>query len=187
MQQVDSRRSTVLYSMAMPFSASHQHALGAMPRRASSKQAFVVWPYIEVPEMAGGPSRLTSLDRDPIRLRNTVRPDAALPPCRHYEHQNSTQVQRFHGVGPGLACIDSLTGDFRCQTRRRARARRAAELHQTTCRIDADARDAISAASQPDRLRLQPLQRTGSCSRLQAAAKRPPHQAAIRTLTGDVI
>lgn len=39
-----------------------------------------------------GPSRLTSLDRDPIRLRNTVRPDAALPPCRHYEHQNSNAL-----------------------------------------------------------------------------------------------
>lgn len=127
-----------------------------------------------------GPNGLASLDRDPVRLRNTVRPDAALPPCRHYEHQNSMQAQRFHGVGPCLACIDSLAGDFRCQTRRRARARRAAELHQTTCRIDADARAATctSAASQPDRLRLHPLQRTGSCSRLQAA-KRPPQQAGL--------
>src|SRR3569623_1082152 len=51
MQQVDSRRSTVRYCMAMPFSISHQHAFGAMPRRASSKQTYAVWPYIEVPYM----------------------------------------------------------------------------------------------------------------------------------------
>lgn len=70
-------------SLAMPLSISHRRRLW---RYASSKQAFRPFPYtlsarISRYQQWQGPSGLASLDRDPVPLRNTVRPDAALPRC----------------------------------------------------------------------------------------------------------
>lgn len=186
MQQVDSRRSTALYGHAIlhppsttPLALCLDEPRPTRPTPSVRISRYRTWQ---------GPRGLASLDRDPVRLRNTVRPDAALPPCRHYKHQNSTQVQRFHGVGPCLAGIDSLAGDFRCQTRRRARARRAAELHQTTCRIDADARDATVFQQRRSQIGSASI----PCNERGAAhdsGRRNGHliRLAIRTLTDDVV
>lgn len=99
MQQVDSRRS-----MAIPFSICHQPRLWRYASTSLVQAGLAPFPTpsgrISRYRKWQGPNGLTSLDRDPIRVRNTVRLYAALPPCRHYEPVQ--QVQRFQRVGPCL-------------------------------------------------------------------------------------
>lgn len=71
-------------------------AFGAMPR--PSKPSARISRY----QQWQGPNGLASLDRDPVPLRNTVRPDAALPRC---------ESQALAAVRTGSKCSVSRKSD----------------------------------------------------------------------------